>query len=189
MEDTTTVKTFCRLCEPSCGLVAEVQGPVLVSLKPDREHPVTEGYACHKGLAVADLHVDPDRLNHPMQRGADGAWTTLSWDTAMSGIATQLRSITDRYGPEAVAMYTGNPLAFNALGQPATGALARGLGIRRAFSSGTQDCANKFTASEAIYRSSTVHPSANSKAPARSSSVHPSSMRTTSPSETWVAST
>lgn len=158
MEDTTTVKTFCRLCEPSCGLVAEVQGPVLISLKPDRDHPVTEGYACHKGLAVADLHADPDRVNHPMQRGADGTWSQVSWDEAMAGIATKLKAITDKYGPESVAMYTGNPLAFNALGQPATGALARGLGIRRAFSSGTQDCANKFAASEAIYGSSTIHP-------------------------------
>ena len=76
----------------------------------------------------------------------------------MAGIAARLRAIVDEYGAESVAMYTGNPLAFNALGQPATAALARGLGVRRVFSSGTQDCANKFTASEAIYGSSTIHP-------------------------------
>lgn len=158
MDATTEVRTFCRLCEPSCGLVAEVRGPTLISLKPDRAHPVTEGYACHKGLAMADLHVDPDRLDHPMARGADGQWATVGWDDAMAGIAAKLRALTEQYGPDAVAMYTGNPLAFNALGQPAAGALARGLGLRRVFSSGTQDCANKFTASEAIYGSSTIHP-------------------------------
>lgn len=158
MAETQTHQTFCRLCEPSCGLVAETDGSVLISLKPDRSHPITDGYACHKGLAVADLHNDPDRLNHPMERNAVGEWTQTSWDGAMAGIAARLNKIIAEHGPESVAMYTGNPLAFNALGQPATAALARGLGIRRAFSSGTQDCANKFAASEAIYGSSTIHP-------------------------------
>ena len=36
--------------------------------------------------------------------------------------------------------------------------LLRALGVRRTFSSGTQDCANKFVASEAVFGTSTVHP-------------------------------
>lgn len=154
----TTKRTFCRVCEPACGLVAEVDGGVLLSLKPDREHPVTQGYACHKGLAIADVHVDPDRLDHPMRRSPDGSWTPESWDEAMADIGARLTGIIAEHGPRAVAVYTGNPLAFNALGQSAAGALARGLGVQRSFSSGTQDCANKFTASEAVYGSSTIHP-------------------------------
>src|SRR3546814_13740202 len=67
-----TVRTFCRVCEPACGLVAEVDGGVLVSLRPDREHPVTQGYACHKGLAMADVHADPDRLAAPLRRRPAG---------------------------------------------------------------------------------------------------------------------
>ena len=39
------VKTFCRVCEPACGLVAEVEGGRLARLMPDREHPVSKGYA------------------------------------------------------------------------------------------------------------------------------------------------
>ena len=31
-----TKKTFCRVCEPACGLVAIVEGEDLVALKPDR---------------------------------------------------------------------------------------------------------------------------------------------------------
>jgi anaerobic selenocysteine-containing dehydrogenase len=38
---TTTVRTFCRVCEPSCGLVAEVDDGVLVGVRPDHDHPVT----------------------------------------------------------------------------------------------------------------------------------------------------
>ncbi|HEX4904461.1 MAG TPA: molybdopterin-dependent oxidoreductase [Acidimicrobiales bacterium] len=152
------VKTFCRVCEPSCGLVADVEDGRLVGLKADFDHPVTKGYACHKGIATLDIHDDPDRLDTPMRRAADGTWAAASWDDAMGEIATRLRSIIERDGVEAVAMYTGNPMAFNALGQAATGSLAMGLGLRRTFSSGTQDCANKFVASQAVFGTAMVHP-------------------------------
>lgn len=154
----TQVKTFCRVCEPSCGLVAEVTGLRITALRPDAEHPVTQGYACHKGIATLDIHHDPDRLDRPVRREPDGTWTELDWGTALAEVAARLADVAERHGPDAVSMYTGNPLAFNALGQPAAAALASGLGIRRAFSSGTQDCANKFTASQAVFGTSLVHP-------------------------------
>ena len=152
------VRTFCRICEPSCGLVATVDGGRLVKLAPDREHAVTQGFACHKGLAAVDLHHDVDRLNVPMLRAPDGSWNDATWDEAMAFTAQRLRHITDTHGANAVAAYVGNPTAFNALGSLHTTTLLRALGIRRSFSSGTQDCANKFVASEAVFGSSTVHP-------------------------------
>ncbi len=153
-----TVKTFCRICEPSCGLVARVEDGRLVKLSPDRDHPATNGFACHKGLAAVDLHHDPDRLDHPQVRAADGSWTDVSWDEAMATVATRLQAVIDAHGIGAVGAYVGNPTAFNALGSQHIGAALRTLGVRRNFSSGTQDCANKFVASEAVFGSSTVHP-------------------------------
>ena len=152
------VTTFCRICEPSCGLVAEVDGATLVSLRPDRSHPVTAGYACHKGIAAVDVHHDPDRLDHPLVRDADGTLREVSWDEAMTTTATRLRAVIAEHGPGAIATYVGNPMAFNALGSLHVGALLHALGVRRTFSSGTQDCANKFVASEAVFGTSTVHP-------------------------------
>jgi anaerobic selenocysteine-containing dehydrogenase len=152
------VRTFCRVCEPSCGLVAEVEDGRLVDLKADFDHPVTKGYACHKGMATLDIHHDPDRLSVPMRRTPGGEWVAVDWDEAVTDIAARLGAILDEHGPEAVGLYSGNPLAFNALAGAATGALVAGLGLRRTFSSGTQDCANKFVASQAVYGTSTVHP-------------------------------
>ena len=43
------VHTFCRICEPHCALVAEVEEG-RIRLLPDREHPVHRGFACQKGL-------------------------------------------------------------------------------------------------------------------------------------------
>lgn len=152
------VHTFCRVCEPACGLLASVRGDRLESLRPDPEHPVSRGFACNKGLAGVEIHHDPDRLNHPQRRLADGRLSRLGWDDATSQIAARLREIVAAHGPDAVASYIGNPSAFNALIAPAAGAFFGQLGARRSFSSGTQDCANKFAGSEAVFGSSTIHP-------------------------------
>lgn len=157
-DDTSTVRTFCRVCEPSCGLVAHLEGERLVKLTPDRDHPVTEGFACHKGLAVVDLHHDPDRLDHPAVRAPDGAWTDVSWGEAMQTVAARMEAIRATHGPKSIAAYVGNPTAFNALGQQHIHQFLSAAGIRRTFSSGTQDCANKFVASEAVFGTRLVHP-------------------------------
>ena len=153
-----SVKTFCRVCEPSCGLVAEVDNNEIVSLKPDKSHPVTKGFACHKGIATLEIHKDPDRLNYPSRRSPDGHLERVSWDTATGEIAKRIATLKQKYGPGSVASYTGNPLAFNSLAGPAIGSFLLNNEIRRNFSSGTQDCANKFAASEAVFGSSTIHP-------------------------------
>src|SRR6056297_848161 len=140
-------RTFCRICEPSCGLIAHVDDGALVKLTPDRQHPATKGFACHKGLAAVDINRDPDRLDHPQLRSANGSWTDASWDVAMAETATRLRRVIDTHGTDAVAAYVGNPSAFNALGSQHVAQMLRTLGVGRTFNSGTQDCANKFVAS------------------------------------------
>jgi anaerobic selenocysteine-containing dehydrogenase len=152
------VRTFCRVCEPACGLVATVEAGELTALRPDREHPITKGFACHKGLASLEIHRDPDRLDQPLRRTADGSFEAVGWDDALSETAAKLRAIVDRHGPDAVGCYIGNPTAFNTLVAPASGAFFAQLGTRRAFSSGTQDCANKFAGSEAVFGSATINP-------------------------------
>jgi len=152
-----SVKTFCRVCEPSCGLVAEVNNGEITALKPDKTHPVTKGFACHKGLAMLDIHRDPDRLNRPLKR-TDSGLEPISWQQACEEIAARLNAIRAEHGENAIASYTGNPLAFNSTAGPAIGSFISALGCRRRFGSGTQDCTNKFATSEAVYGSSTIHP-------------------------------
>ncbi len=155
------MKTFCRLCEVNCGLEATVDAEGrLAELRPDREHPVTKGFACHKGLLAREVHHDPDRMNHPHRRVGDGFERT-TWDEALPAIAQRLRSVLDAHGPESVAIYLGNPSAFNALGAMATGMFAASIGTPNLFNAGTQDCQNKFVVSEQLYGSAEIHPIAD----------------------------
>ena len=67
------VSTFCKVCEPACGLVASVENGEITAVRPDREHPVSKGFACQKGIAALDVHRDPDRVARPQRRRADGS--------------------------------------------------------------------------------------------------------------------
>jgi len=119
---------------------------------------VTRGFACNKGLAGDEIHRDPDRVDYPLRRTAEGGFERVSWEEAICDIAQRLAAIKNEHGASAIAPYIGNPTAFNTLAAPAIGALFAQLGVRRSFSSGTQDCANKFAGSEAVFGSSTMHP-------------------------------
>ncbi|MFZ5723394.1 MAG: molybdopterin-containing oxidoreductase family protein [Pseudomonadota bacterium] len=156
------IPTFCRVCEPSCGLVAEVENDRLIRLRPDDDHPVTRGFACHKGIGYDAIHRDPDRLDVPLRRTSaktqPGEFAAADWPAATGDIAAALRAVQEKYGHEGVAGYIGNPTAFNALGTQALTSFFLQLGCRRIFTSGTQDCSNKFAGSEAVFGTSTLHP-------------------------------
>ena len=151
-------RTFCRVCEPACGLIATVEDEQLIKLEPDKDHPISKGYVCNKGIYGADVHNDPDRPRTPLRRKPDGDLEAISWDTALAEISARLQAIIDEHGTKALAAYTGNPNAFNTLFGPSFGSFATQLGVRKFFSSGTQDCANKFAGSQAVFGTRTLHP-------------------------------
>lgn len=102
-------RTSCKIgaCEPFCGLALEVEDDRVVSVRPDRDHPVTRGYACIKGMHVGDYVNDPERLLHPLRRGPSGL-EPVSWEDAIREIGAKLRSLRDRHGPGSIATYWGN---------------------------------------------------------------------------------
>ena len=56
-----------------------------------------------------------------------------------------------------MALYLGNPVAFNAAAGPAGGLFLMQLGSDRLFSAGTQDCSNKFAVGELLWGSPKIH--------------------------------
>ncbi|MCZ6478218.1 MAG: molybdopterin-dependent oxidoreductase [Gemmatimonadetes bacterium] len=104
-----THRTTCKVgaCEPFCGIEVDVEDGRLISVRPDREHPITKGYVCIKGMRVPDYVNDPERLLHPLRRGAAGL-EPVSWSEATRDIGARLRAIRDAHGPRAIATYWGN---------------------------------------------------------------------------------
>ncbi|MET0985313.1 MAG: molybdopterin-dependent oxidoreductase [Steroidobacteraceae bacterium] len=147
------VPTFCRICEPMCPLIATVDGTRVTKLAPDQGHPVSKGFACHKGLSFDRVNGDPDRVLHPLKRVAGGV-EQISWNAALDAIAARIFEIRDRHGPDAIAVYNSNPFAFNSAGLLTSQAFCQALGTRSVFSAGTQDTSNKFAANAELFGSS-----------------------------------
>ncbi len=146
--------TFCRICEPLCGMVAAVEDGRLVALRPDRDHPLSSGFACQKGIAFTEVQNDPDRVITPLRRTRGGGFEPVGWDEAMSDIAGRLGGIHKRHGPGAVGWYFGNPGAFSYSHTLWLPMLMAGLGLRsHLFTAGSQDVNNRFVASQLLYGS------------------------------------
>ena len=153
-----TIKTFCRVCEPSCGLEAKVEMGKIIAIAADKEHPVSRGFVCHKGINSLDIHHDPDRVNFPAKKISEHHFENLSWPQALEEIAGKIQTIKKTYGSSAFASYIGNPMGFNVLAGPAMASFLMQLGCYKNFNAGTQDCSNKFAGSEAVFGTSTLHP-------------------------------
>ena len=105
--------TVCRICEAHCGMVATVEDGVVTKLRPDKDHPLSAGEACPKGIAMTDVQNDPDRVIHPLRRTGDGSFERISWESALAEIGERLRAIIGANGPQSVGWYFGNPGAFS----------------------------------------------------------------------------
>ena len=102
----------CNLCEAMCGLRIEVEGERIRSIRGDDDDPFSKGYICPKATALEDVHVDPDRQKLPLRRAGD-AWTAVGWDEAFDEVARRIAEVQARHGPDAVAVYQGNPTVHN----------------------------------------------------------------------------
>jgi anaerobic selenocysteine-containing dehydrogenase len=53
----------------------------------------SRGYVCPIGVAIADVHHDPDRLRAPVQRIADGTFVPIGWNEAFDLVGTRLSTL------------------------------------------------------------------------------------------------
>ncbi|HEV7767499.1 MAG TPA: molybdopterin-dependent oxidoreductase, partial [Thermoanaerobaculia bacterium] len=138
MSDVRTVHRACNLCEAICGLEIQVDGPNIVSIRGDDADPFSRGHICPKGVALIDIHEDPNRLRHPLKK-VDDAWIAISWEEAFELAATKLAAIATRHGNDALAFYAGNPSVHNIGTAFSVAQLARLLKTRNAFSATSVD--------------------------------------------------
>ena len=132
--------TFCRLCEAHCGLAARVEDGRIVDVQPDKDNPHSQGHVCLKGVAFHQVTYDPDRILTPLKRvGGPGDFAPVGWDDALDDIAARLGRVIDAHGPDAVASYKGNPIAFGIDVSFSLKAFLGTLGITKYYGAGSQD--------------------------------------------------
>ena len=106
----------CNLCEAICGLEITVRGRDVVGVRGNEADPLSRGHICPKGVAIADVYADPDRLRRPVRRvgeGADATWEEIGWDEAFDLVADNLAQVINEHGDDALGVYLGNPNAHS----------------------------------------------------------------------------
>lgn len=147
-------KTFCRICEPMCGLIATVEDGRLVKVKSNREHVHSQGFMCVKAQAMVDVTYDTDRVLTPLRRtGVPGEFVSVSWEDAMSDIAQRLKKIRSDHGNESLATFYGNPAAFSFATMFGLSGLQDALKVKWRYSINSEDAASRTVANHLLYGS------------------------------------
>ncbi len=146
----TTHHRICPLCEACCGLEIKVQQGRVISIRGDTQDVFSAGYICPKGVALKDLHEDPDRLRTPLIK-RDGVHVPASWDEAFAEIERRLPAVIALHGRNATASVVGNPAAHKIGLVGYFGKLARALGSKNVFSASTLDQMPKQLASGLMF--------------------------------------
>jgi anaerobic selenocysteine-containing dehydrogenase len=123
--------TACILCESNCGIEVRVgaDGRTFDRIRGDKAHPGSQGYTCEKALRLDHYGKTADRIFLPQRREADGSFTELSWEAAISEIAERLGDVVAKHGGASVVYYGGGGQG-NHLSGSYSGALRGAIGMK-----------------------------------------------------------
>ena len=109
-----TIKTYCGICESTCGMQVTVENNAVKKVEGLKEHLRSKGDLCVKGAAAKDILNAPDRLRSPMKK-ENGRWKEISWDEALDLLAGKLNGVKEKYGASSLAVYHGQTYLKNCL--------------------------------------------------------------------------
>src|SRR3546814_4786180 len=97
-------------------------------------------------MRIIDLSADvcsSDLLHraNPRSEGR-GQFEPTTWEHALGDISARINALSEKHGPDSVAVYFGNPSVFNAGGLMMTSVFLETLGTRMRFSAATLDASN-----------------------------------------------
>src|SRR4051795_10074474 len=103
-----TAHRTCPLCEATCGLEITLDGDTVSAVRGDHDDVFSHGFLCPKGVAIKDLHEEPDRGRTALGRRG-GALVPASWDEAFAVVAERLGPVLDRGGGGGAAPLICHP--------------------------------------------------------------------------------
>jgi anaerobic selenocysteine-containing dehydrogenase len=113
------VSTTCGYCSVGCGMFIGVKDGRAVSVRGNPDHPVNRGMLCPKGLSEHHTISTDNRAKYPLLRRGS-AMQRVSWDDALTTMATRFRDVQARHGAGAVGVISTGQLVteeFYALGK------------------------------------------------------------------------
>ncbi|MFT2093813.1 formate dehydrogenase subunit alpha [Acidiphilium multivorum] len=104
-----SVVTTCAYCGVGCSFKAEMRGEELVRMVPYKDGKANHGHSCVKGRFAWGYATHQDRITRPMIRAKiSDPWREVSWDEAISHVASEFRRIQATYGKGSVGGITSS---------------------------------------------------------------------------------
>ncbi|HUR73502.1 MAG TPA: molybdopterin-dependent oxidoreductase [Sporichthya sp.] len=154
--------TACSLCYVNCGLEVQLEGRIISRVRGDKAHPHTAGYLCQKAQRLTFYGRPAERLTTPLRRRPDGTHEAVSWDTALSEIASRLHALRDADRaagrPGSLAYYGGGGQGNHSGGAYGT-TLLKWMGSTRYFSALSQEKTGDFWVNGKMFGSQVCHTS------------------------------
>ncbi len=146
-----TSHTFtCNLCESFCGLDVTITDGRVARVRGDPHDVLSRGHICPKAHGLKQLADDPDRIRAPLVRAPDGL-QQASWDEALDLAAERIRSVQQRHGRGAVALYVGNPAVHSHRSGLGSQLLTAAIGSKNRFDPNSQDSNPRLFACMQVY--------------------------------------
>lgn len=141
--------SYCRICLGNCGVRVTIDDAErVVHVRGDRDNPLTQGYACIKGLESPAFQYHPDRLLHPLKRVGD-RFERIGLEQALDEIAQRTGAIMAEDGPQAISAYRGTGAQAASTMGPMLLAFVKSLGAQF-FSSMTIDQSAKWVVADRL---------------------------------------
>lgn len=108
------VPSMCEMCVWRCGVLAKIKDGRVVKLDGNPEHPHSRGKLCPRGQSGLMNTYDPDRVLTPLIRvgkRGEGLFRQASWEEALDIVASNMLSIKEKYGAEAMVFSSTHNLS------------------------------------------------------------------------------
>ena len=95
-------------CPDTCSMLTTVQNGVAIKVQGNPAHPHTAGSLCTKVSRYTERTYHPERILRPLKRvgpKGSGQFEPVSWDAALTDIASRLQVIAER-DPQAILPYS-----------------------------------------------------------------------------------
>jgi anaerobic selenocysteine-containing dehydrogenase len=147
----------CPFCEAGCGLEISIENNEVTKVRGDIDNVMSRGFCCPKGIAIKELHEDPDRLRQPVIK-ENGSFRKASWDEAFRKVSEGIRKVRESYGNDSIAIYLGNPNTHTMAGALFMKPLIKALKTKNFYTASTVDQIPKQTACGFLYGSNELIP-------------------------------
>lgn len=108
-DEIRTIPTYCDICFWKCGALASTRNGRLWKIEGNPRDPLSRGRLCPRGTGGVGSHFDRTRLTSPLirrKKRGEEEWAEVTWGEALDHVAQKMLAIRERYGPEAMALFS-----------------------------------------------------------------------------------